>query len=224
MKRQTFKTKMLLYYMEGCRSEDGGRDQLKTQNSMLQWPNGRKGRTGVDIKKDGIRREKSLRIRGHTLGPSMGYICLVYRPQPLTKRGRRLLCIRSEGKGGLGIVPEKQRQASRGSEQRRASEDTPTERVASWIMGGPKADARPAALPPRPPMGRPACFVSLAAKCVVSALLLREERNIFPISQWPVRYRQSGFLFSLWGTPGRFVLISYCSLQRTIATCMRRWR
>lgn len=57
--------------------------------------------------------------------------------------------------GGFGIVPEKQTDKQK---QRKASEDTPTERVASWIMGGPKADARPAALPPRPPMGRPACL------------------------------------------------------------------
>lgn len=99
----------------------------------------------------------------------MGYICLVYRPQPLTKRGRRLR-IRSEGKGGLrDRSGETDRQADK---QRRASEDTPTERVASWIMGGPKADARPAALPclrGLPWAALPACLLA----CLSLPVLLR---------------------------------------------------
>lgn len=66
--------------------------------------------------------------------------------------------------------------------QRKAREDTPTERVASWIMGGPKADARAAALPPRPPMGlhvllRNASF--LRCCCVKSVIYSRYHNGQF---------------------------------------------
>lgn len=93
--------------MEGYRSEDGESTQNSKQHASIITKR-EKGKNESRYKKTKSGGEKSHRIRGHTLGPSMGYICLVYRPQPLTKRGRRLLCIRSEGKGGLGIAPEKQ--------------------------------------------------------------------------------------------------------------------